>query len=150
MELQDLSQTRAIRRALLDRLHFWCASVHQGLAIRGWKLSKLDCNRYDPVNLSHSKPNFAPASFASFCAIEVLVAFLFMAANPTTHKMMLCAPGEACIASGLYQVVHGGHGTSEQLTFREGGRFPECTVCNLEVRYFLLVHAAPIFDENAA
>jgi len=72
-----------------------------------------------------------------------------MAANPTTHNLMF-APGEACIGSGLYQVVHGGHCPNEQFTFREGGRFPECAVCNSEVRYFLLVHAAPILDENAA
>jgi hypothetical protein len=63
---------------------------------------------------------------------------------------MMFAPGEACIDSGLYQVVHGKHCINEQLTLREGSIFPECLVCTAEVRYFLLIHAAPIFDENAA
>lgn len=101
------------------------------------------------MNLSDADEKAPTASFASFCATEVLVTSLFVAANPTAHKMMF-VPGDTCIGSGMYQVIHGGHCTNEQLTFREGSIFPECSVCNAQVRYFLLIHAAPIFDENAA
>jgi len=52
--------------------------------------------------------------------------------------------------SGLYQIVHSLHRPNEQLTFKQRERFPQCAVCKSEVRYLLLVHAAPIFDEDAA
>ena len=70
-------------------------------------------------------------------------------ADSTTHKLLF-SPGETCVASGLYQVMHSCDRAHERLAFRHGSKFPECSACKSKIRYLLLVHAPQIFDEQAA
>jgi hypothetical protein len=54
-------------------------------------------------------------------------------------------PGEEVPSSGVYRVLHNGHRDHHEATLREGELFPNCTVCDDQVR-FELVQSAKLID----
>lgn len=52
------------------------------------------------------------------------------------------AVGELIPAIGVYQVFHGPHRVTHEVTLLVGELFPRCAVCKDDV-HFKLVHAAP-------
>lgn len=56
-------------------------------------------------------------------------------------------PGDKVPSSGVYRVQHKGHRDGHDATLREGEQFPNCTVCNDEVR-FRLVQSAKLIDRD--
>ncbi|HSE49739.1 MAG TPA: hypothetical protein VLA96_11070 [Terriglobales bacterium] len=57
---------------------------------------------------------------------------------------MLFKPGEAVPQSGIYEAIHRGHRESHPVTAAGGGVFPECNICNGEVRFRFVRPASPI------
>ena len=57
-------------------------------------------------------------------------------------------PGEKVPSSGVYRVLHKGHRDEHDATLREGEQFPNCTVCDNDVR-FRLVQSARLIQRDA-
>jgi hypothetical protein len=62
---------------------------------------------------------------------------------------MLYKPGERVPEPGIYEAIHRSHREAHHVTVAGGGVFPDCNVCNGEVRFRFLRTAVPIeFDED--
>ena len=57
-------------------------------------------------------------------------------------------PGDKVPSSGVYRVQHKSHRDEHEATLREGELFPNCTVCERDVR-FRLIHSARLIDGDA-
>ena len=57
---------------------------------------------------------------------------------------MLFKPGDSVPQSGIYEAIHRAHRESHHVTAAGGGIFPECNICNGDVRFRLVRHATPI------
>ncbi len=62
---------------------------------------------------------------------------------------MLFKPGDAVPDSGLYEAIHHSHRESHTVSVTVGALFPDCNVCDGDVRFRFLRPAAPIeHDED--
>jgi hypothetical protein len=62
---------------------------------------------------------------------------------------MLYKPGDAAPDSGLYEAIHHSHRAPHTISVTAGAHFPDCNICDGDVRFRFVRAAAPIeFDED--
>lgn len=59
----------------------------------------------------------------------------------STASSQFFVVGDAILTTGVYQVFHGPHRLTHEVTLRKGETFPRCAICKDDV-HFKLVHAA--------
>ncbi len=57
---------------------------------------------------------------------------------------MLFKPGDAAPEAGIYEAIHGTHRGRHHVTVAAGAVFPECNMCDDEVRFRFVRKATPI------
>jgi hypothetical protein len=61
---------------------------------------------------------------------------------------MFHKPGETVPESGIYEAIHATHRAAHHVTAAAGGVFPDCNVCDGNVRFRLVRSAAPIENDE--
>jgi hypothetical protein len=62
---------------------------------------------------------------------------------------MLYKPGDAAPEAGIYKAIHGPHRGKHHVTVDAGAIFPDCNMCEGDVRFRFVRPAAPIeLDED--
>jgi hypothetical protein len=61
---------------------------------------------------------------------------------------MFHKPGEIVPESGIYEAIHATHRATHHVTIAAGGVFPDCNVCDGDVRFRLVRGAAPIESDE--